>query len=76
MELLKLNVGEVIAKQMAENWTPEFCRFYELKRIGRFWHTRGEDDILERKEERTKNVLQEENVEKAILEPLERPKIR
>uniref|UniRef100_A0A1I8BU12 Coiled-coil domain-containing protein 22 homolog n=1 Tax=Meloidogyne hapla TaxID=6305 RepID=A0A1I8BU12_MELHA len=72
LEQLKLNVGEIIAKQLAEHWTPEFCRFYDLKRIGRFWHTR-EGDIFGMNKEISKNDTEKE--EKAVLEPLERPKI-
>ncbi|CAK5116462.1 unnamed protein product [Meloidogyne enterolobii] len=65
LEQLKFNVGEVIAKQLSEHWTPEFCRFYDLKRIGRFWHTRGEDTF----------GRNDEKEEKSVLENLEPPKI-
>lgn len=40
LERIKSDVGDVIAKQMDEQWVPEYCRFYELKRIGRFWHSK------------------------------------
>ncbi|KAF7639481.1 hypothetical protein Mgra_00001158 [Meloidogyne graminicola] len=72
LEQLKLNVGELIAKQMTENWTPEFCRFYDLKRIGRFWHTRRED-LLQGQAKTFKDV--ELNLNEAVLEPLEESKI-
>jgi len=37
----------MISRQMAQQWVPEFCRFYQLQRIGRFWHPRaaGEEGI-------------------------------
>nr|CAD2138116.1 unnamed protein product [Meloidogyne enterolobii] len=74
LEQLKFNVGEVIAKQLSEHWTPEFCRFYDLKRIGRFWHTRGED-TFGRNEEMCNKEVNIEKEEKSVLENLEPPKI-
>uniref|UniRef100_A0A914LTD3 Coiled-coil domain-containing protein 22 homolog n=1 Tax=Meloidogyne incognita TaxID=6306 RepID=A0A914LTD3_MELIC len=74
LEQLKFNVGEVIAKQLSEHWTPEFCRFYDLKRIGRFWHTRGED-TFGRNEEKFNKEVNIEKEEKSVLENLEQPKI-
>uniref|UniRef100_A0A915PC97 Coiled-coil domain-containing protein 22 homolog n=1 Tax=Meloidogyne floridensis TaxID=298350 RepID=A0A915PC97_9BILA len=64
----------IIAKQLSEHWTPEFCRFYDLKRIGRFWHTRGEDAFgrNEEKFDKEGNIEKEEN---SVLENLEPPKI-
>ncbi|KAL3070466.1 hypothetical protein niasHS_007835 [Heterodera schachtii] len=37
IEKLRAEVGAVIADQLKGEWTPEFCRFYDLQRIGRLW---------------------------------------
>lgn len=38
-----MQIGETIASQLRESWAPEFCRFYDLQRIGRLWYPKKRD---------------------------------
>lgn len=44
MERLKSEVGKTISDQLSGEWTPEFCRFYDLQRIGRLWYPSNRKD--------------------------------
>jgi hypothetical protein len=46
LEKLKGEVGEAVARQMAEHWVPQFCRLHELQKRGRFWHPKDEEEEM------------------------------